>query len=255
MRGLLLALVTVILSMPALAKSPVYVAIIIDDMGNNLSLGRRAIDMPEALTYSVLPYTPFARRLAIRAHDAGKEVMLHEPMANISQLPLGPGALTMSLSKAQFVRTFEGALASVPYARGVNNHEGSYLTQQTRQMNWLMALVKRHGLYFIDSRTTPKTVALKVAEQHDVSAARRNIFLDDVVTFDAIDRQFHKLIRMARRQGTAIAIGHPKRVTLEYLNNALPQLQSMGINLVPVSKLISLQEATRLQYAKGETAR
>lgn len=252
MRGLLLALAALILSPPAAAQLPAYVAIIIDDMGNNLALGQRAIDLPGKLTYSVLPYTPFSRELANEAHLAGKEVMLHEPMANIEGLPLGPGALTMTLSHRQFVKTFDNALASVPFVRGVNNHEGSLLTQQTRQMRWLMTAIKAHHLYFIDSRTTPRTVALQVARQDDVRSTRRNIFLDDVLSSHAIDQQFQALIATAERDGTAIAIGHPHKVTLQYLADAIPQLHSLGIYLVPVSTLITLQRYAHLQYARGE---
>lgn len=252
MRGWPIALVSLILSFPVFASGPVYVAIIIDDMGNNMALGERAIALPGKLTYSVLPHTPYARPLAEMAHRAGKEIMLHEPMANVSGMPLGPDALTTSLSQSQFIRTFENALASVPYAVGVNNHEGSFLTQQTLQMEWLMQDIKRHRLYFIDSRTTPRTVALKVARQNHVMSSRRNVFLDDVLSFYAIDHQFQELIRTAKEKGTAIAIGHPHPLTLEYLAMAIPQMQQDGVFILPVSNLIAMQRVTNIQYAKGE---
>ncbi|HKI74801.1 MAG TPA: divergent polysaccharide deacetylase family protein [Pseudomonadales bacterium] len=252
MRGLLTALLSLILSASAAAQGPVYVAIIIDDMGNSLPLGREALALPGQLTYSVLPFRPHSRTLAIEAHARGKEIMLHEPMASISGKALGPGALVPSLSHDQFISVFESALASVPYVNGVNNHMGSYLTQQPMQMNWLMQDIKRHHLYFIDSRTTPKTVALKVAEEHQVFSSRRNVFLDDQLSFFYIDRQFRELIRTAKRDGTAIAIGHPHEITLQYLAIALPQLEAEGIHILPVSNLIAMQQITNLQYAKGD---
>lgn len=252
MRGLLIALISLILATPAAAKGPVYVAIIIDDMGNNLELGRQAINLPGPLTYSVLPYTRYSRTLATDANHLGKEVMLHEPMANVSGMALGPGALVPELTQAQFIRTFEDALASVPYARGVNNHMGSYLTQQTKEMEWLMADIKRHRLFFIDSRTTAHTVAYKVAEQNSVFASRRDVFLDDVLSFYDIDRQFRELIRTAKRNGTAIAIGHPHEVTLEYLSMAIPHLAEEGVHILPASNLIAIQQILSLQYARDE---
>lgn len=242
----MIALLSLTFSMSALGRTPAYIAIIIDDMGNNLPLGKRAIDLPGQATYSVLPYTPYARELANRAHRAGKEVMLHEPMTNIAGTSPGPGALTMSLNRTEFTRTFDNALASVPWVRGVNNHEGSLLTQQTRQMDWLMANIKAHGLYFIDSRTTPRTVALRVARQSQVTSAHRNVFLDDVLTSAAINRQFQELIGIAQREGTAIAIGHPHKLTLKYLKTAIPQLGRMNVQLVSVPALIQMHQLRHL---------
>lgn len=253
MRGLMFALVAMILSTPAVASPPVFVAIIIDDVGNNLTLGERAIALPGQVTYSVLPFTPFGPDLARRAHGAGKEVMLHEPMANISGTSPGPGALTIALSHGEFVRRFESALNDVPFVSGVNNHEGSFLTQQSLQMNWLMAEIRKRQLYFIDSRTTPRTIALRVARQNEVKSSKRNVFLDDVLTFYAIDHQFRELIRIAHEDGTAIAIGHPHALTLQYLAMAIPQLQAAGVHIIPASSLIALQQYSQLQYASGQT--
>ena len=251
-RGLLVVLVSLILSTPALAGGPVYIAIIIDDMGNNQPLGEEALRLPGQFTYSILPFTPYARAFATAANDAGREVMLHEPMANVSGARLGPGALTRAQTKRQFIDTLDGALASVPHARGINNHMGSYLTQQSEQMRWLMDDIKRRHLYFIDSRTTPKTVALEVAREKNVDSARRDVFLDDVETFHAIDRQFQRLLRKARQHGTAIAIAHPHKPTLDYLIMAIPRLREEGVRLVPVSNLIARQQVADVQYARGE---
>ena len=253
MRGLLLALVTLILSAPAFASSPVFVAIVIDDVGNSQALGERAIALPGQVTYSVLPFTPFGPDLARRAHGAGKEVMLHEPMANISGTSPGPGALTTELSHREFVQQFEAALNDIPFVSGVNNHEGSFLTQQSLQMNWLMTEIRKRQLYFIDSRTTPRTIALRIARQNDVRSSRRNVFLDDVLTFYAIDHQFRELIRIAHEDGTAIAIGHPHALTLQYLAMAIPQLEAAGVHIIPASTLIALQHYGRLQYASEQT--
>ena len=251
-RGLLIALISLILAAPAFAKGPVYVAIIIDDVGNSFSEGQRAINLPAQLTYSILPFTRYAKSLAADAHAKGKEVMLHEPMTNIYGKPIGPGGLVPAFSRSQFTNAFESALASVPFVRGVNNHMGSYLTQQPKQMGWLMQDIKHHHLFFIDSRTTPKTVALKVAEESNVISSRRDVFLDDVLSLYAIDRQFRELIRTARRNGTAIAIGHPHEITLDYLAMAIPQMQANGVYIVPASSLIGIQQMLAVQYARGD---
>lgn len=251
-RGLAVVLLLLALSSPTAAHEPAYIAIIIDDIGNNLSRGQRTIELPAPLTLSVLPYTRYAQPLARRAYRAGKEVMVHMPMANVHDKPIGPGGLQAALSHDEFTELVDRAMARVPHARGLNNHMGSYLTQQTAEMTWLMEEMKQRRLFFVDSRTTPKTVAQRIAKEKAVFSSRRDVFLDNEQSFYEVDRAFRKLIALARRNGTAIGIGHPHEVTLDYLEMVLPGLTSDGIYVLPVSNLIAVQEMLRVQFARHE---
>jgi uncharacterized protein len=244
-RGLMICIVLATLPAAVHARD-VYIAIIIDDIGNNLERGERAINLPGPVTYSILPYTRFASHLATRAYTARKEVMVHMPMATIDDAPLGPGGLGLRLTQGEFLEVFAAALASVPHARGVNNHMGSYLTQLPLEMSWVMDELKQRKLFFVDSRTSAKSVAFTIARQMGVFSGSRDIFLDNETTPYAIDAAFQQLLQKARSHGTAIGIGHPHDETLEYLALALPQLEADGIRLVPASNLIALQQ---LQFA------
>src|SRR5690606_18507347 len=106
------------------ASTHPYIVLILDDIGNNAELGRRAVALPGAVTYAMLPHTPHAAKLAEQAHNLGKEVMLHAPMANQAHFPLGPGALTAELSQEEFMKTLEDSIASIPHLQGINNHMG-----------------------------------------------------------------------------------------------------------------------------------
>jgi polysaccharide deacetylase 2 family uncharacterized protein YibQ len=222
--------------------APAYVAIIIDDIGNNLASGQRAISLPLQLTYAMLPHSPFAASLAEMANHQGKEVMLHMPMANLSDAPLGPGALTVGQSRSEFIATIDAAINQVPYIRGMNNHMGSQLTQQPQQMNWLMTEIKFRHLYFVDSRTTPMTVASTMARERQVQSSSRDVFLDNDQSFAGIDAAFKTLLAKAKRDGTAIAIGHPYPATLDYLAKIATELEVRQITLLPVSALIARQQ-------------
>ncbi|MCB1691718.1 MAG: divergent polysaccharide deacetylase family protein [Pseudomonadales bacterium] len=255
MRGLTIAIIALVLSLSARADQIAFVAIIIDDVGNSLQNGERAIAIDAPLTLSVLPYAVHAETLAAQAARAGKEVMIHMPMANVQDKPIGPGGLEPYMSHDRFVAAVHRAMARIPEASGMNNHMGSDLTQRTTEMNWLMDEVKHANLFFIDSRTTPLTVASRVAEQKHVFSSSRDVFLDNDQTFYDVDSSFRLLIRKAKRHGTAIAIGHPHPVTLAYLEMALPTLASQGVQLIPASNLIALQQITKLQMAhSGEGA-
>ncbi len=227
---------------PTPSGSKHYIALIIDDIGYSGPLGERAIALPGAVTYAVLPHTPFGTELAELAHDHNKEVMLHAPMSNLAHQPLGPGALTDALSQEDFVATLNGNIDAVPHLQGINNHMGSELTGMQTQMQWVMEVLKERGLYFVDSFTTAQSVAGQAAREHAIPTTTRNVFLDNETTAEDIDREFQRLLQTAREKGSAVGIGHPYEETLDYLEKALPALAQENIELIPVSAMIRLQQ-------------
>jgi polysaccharide deacetylase 2 family uncharacterized protein YibQ len=223
---------------------PPAVSIIIDDLGNRLSSGNRAVALPGAITCSFLPGTPYARRLATLAHDSGKEVMLHLPMQAIGVPMRDDGGLLATMTRRDFVQTIRRDLLAVPYVSGINNHMGSLLTQFHGHMQWLMEeLAQYDGLYFVDSFTSIRSIAQQVAVDNRVPTARRDIFLDDAVDETTIADEFDHLIEIARKRGAAVAIGHPHPRTLAFLEANLGRLSAAGVELVPVSQLIRYRRA------------
>jgi polysaccharide deacetylase 2 family uncharacterized protein YibQ len=215
------------------------IALIIDDLGNQLVTGVRALELPGAITYAFLPQTPFAWQLAIKAHGLNKEIMLHQPMESELGNPLGNGALTLDMSRRRFIHTLHRNIASIPYVAGVNNHMGSLLTRDPTAMRWLMSELRTGGLYFIDSRTTDGTVAERVAAENLIPTARRHVFLDNEPQEKKIRNQLKELLLKARAEGRAIGIAHPYPQTLAVLRAEIPRLGQQGIELVSVSKLIN----------------
>lgn len=223
------------------------ISIIIDDMGYKYKAGKRAVNLNGNITYSFLPDTPFAQRLARRAHQQQKEIMLHLPMEAEANNRLESGALTQCLSEKQFKSLVHKNLAVIPYVSGFNNHMGSRLTKSPRLMAWLMQAVMFHdNLYFVDSRTTSESVAQYEAIRRQIATTRRDIFLDYEPDTDIVADQLDKLIRAAKRFGTAVAIGHPYPETLATLEAWLPTLKQQGVKLVPVSELIQAQQQRRI---------
>lgn len=222
------------------------IAVIIDDLGYLKVAGERVIALPGPVACAILPHTPYSRQLAARANAAGKQVLLHLPLQPVEQLmPLGMGSIDIDNTHSQLAKILSANLESVPYADGVNTHMGSLLTQHPGHMAWLMQELGRRGnLYFVDSYTTPSSVALRLAREHGVPATRRHVFLDSEVSRDAVAEQFARLKNRARLYGEAIAIGHPYEVTLDYLERALPQLEREGFDLVPVSELVDVGHVT-----------
>jgi polysaccharide deacetylase 2 family uncharacterized protein YibQ len=216
------------------------IALIIDDLGNTGAEGRRTVALEGPVACAILPHTPFARMIASEAYAAGKEVLLHlplQPMASVQ--PINIGSIQIDNTRAQLTKILNADLASVPHVVGVNSHMGSLLTQHPGHMNWLMGEIKSRGnLFFVDSYTTSSSVALQFARENAVPSTRRDIFLDNVAEWSAIEKEFDSLKRLARMHGSAVGIGHPHGETLDYLEFILPRLQEQGFELVPVAALI-----------------
>ena len=122
------------------------VVIIIDDLGNHLEAGKQAIALTGKLNMAILPHTPNSETLAELSIAAGKEVLLHAPMANLNAKPLGPGGLTLDMSEQQLRQTLAAGIESTPGIRGVSNHMGSQLTAQRQPMEWVMRELSERGL-------------------------------------------------------------------------------------------------------------
>ncbi|TLX51252.1 hypothetical protein CWC05_00725 [Pseudoalteromonas ruthenica] len=230
--------------------SPVHakqIAIVIDDIGYHRN-DMAALHLPGAVTYSVLPFTPYAAHFAQQAGALDKEVLLHAPMQAINGKALGPGGLTMDMSKEAFQHELRKALASLPNARGVNNHMGSLLTQQNAPMSWTMEVLKEQDLFFLDSKTTPNSKAQTIAGLYGVSNIARHVFLDNITTEQQLRYRFEQLKTLADKYDYAVAIAHPYPETFAFLQQALQELEGEGFQLVPLSQLVQ-QRTIRLAQA------
>ncbi|HLX25855.1 MAG TPA: divergent polysaccharide deacetylase family protein, partial [Candidatus Cybelea sp.] len=191
------------------------------------------------ITFSVLPDVHYTATIAREASAAGMGVMLHLPMETVSGLNPGPGKVTTEMTDDQIVSQVQDDLAQVPLARGVNNHEGSKASADERVMHDVVGvLAKRGDLFFIDSRTSPQSVGEQVARAQGVPSAGRDVFLDNQETVAYTEGQLREAIAIAKRTGSAIAIGHPRPTTLEALKAMIPELQSAGIQLVLAQDLV-----------------
>ncbi|AOY90382.1 hypothetical protein BKP64_18725 [Marinobacter salinus] len=237
---------------PAATSLPPTIAIIIDDMGHNLEEGERLARMDQPLTLAFLPYRRHTVPLAQMAWRQHKEIMLHAPMANTRNFGLGPGGLTPDMDEQSMVTTLRRALQSIPHVQGVNNHMGSLLTQQLQPMDWVMKELNRYPVYFVDSRTIASSIASDVATAYKIPNLKRDVFLDHQQTEEYVDKQFKLLIQRAKENGSAVAIGHPHKVTVDYLEKHLPLLDQQGVAIATISGLWAMRNSNHEMFAEGE---
>ena len=217
------------------------VSIIIDDMGYKKALSEKFCRLDAALTFSVFPYSPFKTNIIKSANDHGNEILLHLPMEpnEFPRVNPGPGALLSSMTPDELINQLNRNLDDVPLAKGVNNHMGSKLTSSSFQMNQIFTILKKRNLFFIDSRTTTKTVAWQSARLLQVPFSQRDVFLDHVQARAFVKKQIRVLIKTAKQQGGAVGIGHPYEITLEVLEEMLPEIKKQ-VDIVPASQMVHL---------------
>jgi polysaccharide deacetylase 2 family uncharacterized protein YibQ len=221
-------------------------AIVIDDLGQNLAHLEQLAGLNIPLSIAVIPGLPASARTASEASRRGIEMLLHQPMEPREEGGKNPGAgvLLTSMTTENLRAQVRANLAAVPGAVGVNNHMGSRFTEDAAGLGALMAEIKEHELFWLDSRTTPGTRGVEVAQAAGVPTLERDIFLDAEVNVDFIRRQVRKLIEAARASGAAVGIGHPHPETIAVLRELRAELLASGVTLVPVSTLVRRNPAT-----------
>ncbi len=216
------------------------IAIVIDDLGGENKIAHELLRWDLPITFSILPFAPFSKSLAKEAHRKGKEVILHLPMEprGYPQVRPGEGVLLEEMDERSFLRQLSKDIEAVPYIKGVSNHMGSRLMEDPEKMKMVFSELKKRGLFFLDSRTTPQTTGLEVAQSMGLKVLERNIFIDNSLTEEDIKQQLEQLIQFSISKGMAIGIGHPHPSTVKFLKEMIPKMKEKGIELVPLSAVI-----------------
>lgn len=237
---------------PPPQASGARLAIVIDDAGNNLQELQPFLEFPAPLTFAVLPQLQHSEQAATLARSHGHEVILHLPMAAVSGLYPGPGTISAELSDGEIRSLLERNFASITGAAGTNNHMGSAGTSDPRIMNAVMAYLAESGRFFVDSRTTPTSVAAPYAAKYGVPFMQRDVFLDHDRDPAAIRAALRKGLAVAREHGHAVLIGHASVAAVaEALFEVYPQLQHHGYEVVPLSALFPPRDAERVANGPG----
>jgi polysaccharide deacetylase 2 family uncharacterized protein YibQ len=222
-----------------------HLAIVIDDVGRELELFDKLLALRFELSFSVLPGSIFAAGVQQRLRADSRrprEILLHLPMEPLDPTAMGGAEsrevfLLASDTPAQLQQKLSDALARVPEATGVNNHMGSRLTTEAAAMAVIMPVLRERGLFFLDSRTNPETLAATSAEQAGVPTISRKVFLDHAPGREQIRAALAEAATFAREQPT-VAIAHPSLELVEVLREELPKLHAAGVVIYPVSRVL-----------------
>lgn len=233
------------------ATGPVII-LVIDDIGADEALSMRALDLPAAVNFAILPNTDLAPEFAVAARGRGQDVLIHLPMQPVGDDDPGNNALVSGQSADEVRSILSWAVSRVPGARGFNNHMGSALTVDEAAMDVLFAEAEAFGLYFLDSLTAPRSAAARIANNHGLETASRDIFIDHINEIEAIEAQLRMIEHQADQVGQVIAIGHPRSLTLDALEAWTPEAEARGYRFVALGDWLEERNEPARLASSGE---
>lgn len=217
-----------------------WVALIIDDFGSygSYEVLQGFLDLPADVTLSIIPGYPRSVAIGAEAVKAGVETFIHLPMEPTQSIAMNErDMLYVGATSEEIGVIFDRVLQEQPFAVGLNNHMGSKATLDRKLMLLLAGELEKRGLIFIDSWTVPHSLARSVMLSKGVPAMSRDIFLDNDRNLKDIRRQFRKLVKISRKRGWAIGIGHARKEMLTILQQDLTKWTGDGVRFVSVSVL------------------
>ena len=216
------------------------IGLIIDDFGyRNDHVSNGFLNLSGKLTYAIIPGHEYSQLFSKKAYDAGYEIIVHMPMENIGKTYGEEEYVLMSYFQDDEIKDrISSAFDQLPESIGLNNHQGSRGTADSRIMTLLAGVIKEKKKFFIDSRTTSNSLAETTMRKYNVATNKRDIFLDNELDEEKINTQLLKLAELSEEKGIAIGIGHVKPQTLSVLKREIPVLQKKGFRFEFVSRLV-----------------
>lgn len=218
------------------------IAFVIDDIGNHNRYTKQLKSLGDTVTYAILPRLPYSRYYGDLSRTTGAEVILHLPLDTVQDKIPGRGLIVGTMSREDVLDILARDLDSVPNHVGVNNHMGSRGTADREMMTIILTELKRRGLFFLDSYTTPESVVPSVGRAIGLPILARGVFLDNEDSKPAIRAQLNHLRAVVREKGNAIAIGHYREKTLEVLAKEIPRFQKEGFEIITLTEMLKVQQ-------------
>ena len=212
---------------------------VFDDAGQNVSQLEKYITLPFPVTVAVLPQLTYSKACADRIRNSGNEVMLHQPMQAVNRnVNPGPGAITPDMQTEQIAALIRQNISEIGPVAGINNHEGSLISENEVKIGTVMQTAKDCGIFFLDSRTTSQTRVPQASMELDIPYYERNVFLDNSRDRKEIVGEIMRGLNIANTKGAVIMIGHVWSADIlpAVLIEIYPVLRNKGYVFTTVSK-------------------
>ena len=217
-----------------------------DDWGYSLNNVDALFQIDRPVTLAVLPHLRYSKEISDRIikYGRGYDIILHLPLESKSGKAPERDTIRRNMEKNRVLSILKDDIESIPGIIGVSNHQGSRATENKEIMKIILEELKKRNLFFLDSRTTPVSVCGNISGKIGLRYAERSVFLDlgqkkdEKQTKAYIKKQIKELINIAKIRGSAIAIGHDKKLTIEVIKESIPDIEKGNIKIVPLKKLV-----------------
>jgi uncharacterized protein len=215
------------------------VAIVFEHAGPSLDDLKPIYAMHQPFGLGIFLYQRYSAQIMRDAAAHGLTPILHLPLESIRPADVGPvkGIVWTRMSDAGIARTINDDLATVPGVVGVSSHAGSRATANRRVMTVVLSVIRAHGLWFQENRTTPDSVALEVARAEGLRRVLVTTYLDDPPT--GIDAKVVALLKTAVSRGWAIAGAHITTGAPEIVARHLEEFRDAGVVFVPITSFLT----------------
>lgn len=208
-------------------------AIIIDDVSTRSHVNAiKSLEVP--MTMSFLPPS-MARPNSAKLAAKEDFYMVHLPMEAMSFTAEEPFTLRVNDSQKTISKRIADLKKIFPRVTYINNHTGSKFTSNEAAMNRLIYAFNLNNIGFVDSRTTADTKVPKVMKNYGLRYFARDVFLDHENNKAYIKKQIRHAIKIAKKHGTAVAIGHPHANTILAINESKKLFKD--VELVYINRL------------------
>lgn len=216
-------------------------AILIDDVSMRSDTAYDFLKIDKKLTFAAIPFTPNMKKAKKILTEAGFPMILHMPMESIGNSYLNnktKGLVKTTMSNTEVENSFIAALEDVGEVEGFNNHMGSKFTSNREKMDIVLNLAKKRGLYYVDSRTSRKSIAFDLAKEKKISSYYCSIFLDNKKETEYIKERIKLAVERTKKNGKVLAIGHYHKATAKAILEMLPYIEKQGVELVYVKDVL-----------------
>ena len=230
-----------LIEIESLQKHIGTIVLIIDDFGyRNDLISDGFLELEVPITCAIIPGHSQSQKFAKKALNAGKEVIIHMPMeSSVSSSGEEEYKIKIGMTSEEIEWRINEVLNEIPEAVGMNNHQGSRATADSKIMSVVASVLKNRDKYFLDSRTVSNTVGEKSMRAIGVPTASRHVFLDNDSSIDKISTQLDELAAFAKKRGLGIGIGHARPNTLKVLQDKIPELLKVGYKFEFVSNAVN----------------
>lgn len=222
-----------------------YIALVIDDFGNNTPDMKHFLDLEVKFTGAVMPGLENSEHDMLELKRSNKEIILHMPMEphHGKKSWLGPNCLLKELDDSQIKKNITNSLDQIKFAVGLNNHMGSKIMEDQRILDILFDILSQKKLLFLDSKTTPNSKAQDLAKKYNLKVYERDVFIDNK-DITKVKNNLLEAIDIASKKNFAIAIGHVGpaggEVTARAIKQVYDQYKNKNIRFVTLSELSKL---------------